>query len=63
MDAWTSLGASRLLLLTDVKGVLDKAGVLLTKLSPDRVTALMDDGTISGGMIPKASSSPPLFSL
>jgi acetylglutamate kinase len=48
-----ALGASRLLLLTDVAGVLDKAGGLLTDLDPARVAALHADGTVSGGMIPK----------
>ncbi len=48
-----ALGASRLLLLTDVAGVLDKSGNLLTDLDPAAVAALQADGTISGGMIPK----------
>jgi acetylglutamate kinase len=48
-----ALGASRLFLLTDVAGVLDKAGQLLTDLDPAAVKALQSDGTISGGMIPK----------
>ena len=47
------LGASRLFLLTDVAGVLDKNGQLLTDLDPAAVKALQQDGTISGGMIPK----------
>ena len=46
-------GAKRLLLLTDVRGVLDKQGNLMTGLSVERARALMADGTISGGMIPK----------
>ncbi len=49
----SALGASRLFLLTDVAGVLDKNGKLLTDLDPKAVTALQADGTISGGMIPK----------
>jgi acetylglutamate kinase len=48
-----ALGAARLLLLTDVAGVLDKAGQLLTDLDPAAVAKLQADGTISGGMIPK----------
>jgi acetylglutamate kinase len=48
-----ALGATRLLLLTDVAGVLDKSGTLLTDLDPAAVAALQADGTISGGMIPK----------
>ncbi len=48
-----ALGASRLFLLTDVDGVLDKQGNLLTDLDPAAVKELQDNGTISGGMIPK----------
>ena len=48
-----ALGAARLFLLTDVTGVLDKQGTLLTDLDPARIAALKADGTISGGMIPK----------
>lgn len=48
-----AMGAARLFLLTDVPGVLSKAGELLTDLTPARVDALVADGTISGGMIPK----------
>ena len=49
----SALGASRLFLLTDVAGVLDKNGTLLTDLDPKAIAALQADGTISGGMIPK----------
>ena len=49
----SALGAARLLLLTDVSGVLDKQGALLTDLDPAAVDGLKADGTISGGMIPK----------
>lgn len=48
-----ALGAARLFLLTDVAGVLDKDKTLLTDLRPADVAALREDGTISGGMIPK----------
>ena len=48
-----ALGAARLFLLTDVAGVLDKNGALLTDLAPADIGALKADGTISGGMIPK----------
>src|SRR5690606_29687516 len=48
-----ALGAARLFLLTDVTGVLDKNGNLLTDLTPADIARLRDDGTISGGMIPK----------
>ncbi len=48
-----ALGAARLFLLTDVAGVLDKSGALLTDLNPAKIAELKADGTISGGMIPK----------
>ncbi|RKF22594.1 acetylglutamate kinase [Altericroceibacterium spongiae] len=48
-----ALGAARLFLLTDVPGVLDKQKQLLTDLTPADIAALKQDGTISGGMIPK----------
>jgi len=48
-----ALGAKRLFLLTDVAGVLDKEGQLLTDLTPADIARLKADGTISGGMIPK----------
>jgi acetylglutamate kinase len=48
-----ALGAARLFLLTDVPGVLDKQGELLTDLDPAKILGLQADGTISGGMIPK----------
>ncbi len=48
-----AVGAARLFLLTDVPGVLDKQGGLLTDLTPDDVAGLIADGTIHGGMIPK----------
>ena len=48
-----ALGAARLFLLTDVAGVLDKDGAMITDLDPDKIAALREDGTISGGMIPK----------
>ena len=48
-----ALGAKRLFLLTDVAGVLDKSGSLLTNLDAARIADLRADGTISGGMIPK----------
>jgi len=48
-----ALPAKRLLLLTDVPGVLDKSGALIEELTVAEARALMTDGTISGGMIPK----------
>jgi acetylglutamate kinase len=47
------LKAEKLLLLTDITGILDKAGNLLTGLSIKDVDKLVADGTITGGMIPK----------
>lgn len=49
----SALGAARLFLLTDVAGVLDKQGVLQTDLRPADIARMKEDGTISGGMIPK----------
>ncbi|WP_252346159.1 MULTISPECIES: acetylglutamate kinase [unclassified Paludibacterium] len=52
-----SLQAEKLMLLTNTPGVLDKQGALLTTLSGARIQALMADGTLYGGMIPKVSSA------
>ncbi len=51
-----ALKAKRLLLLTDVMGVLDADGNLLSELTPEEVERLIADGVISGGMIPKVRS-------
>ena len=51
------LQAEKLLMLTNIPGVLDKAGALLPELTPRQIDALVDDGTISGGMIPKISGA------
>jgi acetylglutamate kinase len=48
-----ALGAARLLLLTDVAGVLDADKQLVARMTAARARALIADGTISGGMIPK----------
>jgi acetylglutamate kinase len=48
-----AVGASRLLLLTDVVGVLNKDKELISDLTVEQVLALQADGTITGGMIPK----------
>lgn len=47
------LQAEKLMLLTNVAGLLDANGEVLTGLSSERVNALIKDGTISGGMLPK----------
>ena len=51
-----ALGAKRLIMLTDVSGVLDKNGKLILEMSADEVRTAMADGTISGGMIPKVET-------
>jgi acetylglutamate kinase len=51
-----ALHAKRLLLLTDVPGVLDKSKSLIKELSVDDARRLIADGTISGGMIPKVET-------
>lgn len=51
-----SLGAKRLLFLTDVPGVLDKDGTLIPELSVREAKDLIANGTISGGMIPKVET-------
>ena len=51
-----ALKAKRLLLLTDVPGVLDKSKTLIKELSADDARRLIADGTISGGMIPKVET-------
>lgn len=48
------LGASKLILVTDTPGILDGAGEPVQRTSPDGVQALIDNGVISGGMLPKA---------
>ncbi|MBN4836233.1 acetylglutamate kinase, partial [Enterobacter hormaechei] len=53
----TVLQAEKLLMLTNIRGVLDKQGQLLPELTPRRVDELVADGTISGGMIPKIAGA------
>ena len=48
-----AVGAKRLLMLTDVAGVMDDAGQLITDITLSEAKGLIEDGTISGGMIPK----------
>jgi acetylglutamate kinase len=48
-----AMSAARLVLLTDVEGVLDREGRLISRLTVTEARALIADGTISGGMIPK----------
>jgi acetylglutamate kinase len=51
------LGAEKLVLLTNTPGVLDKAGKLLTGITPKDIDAMVADGTLSGGMLPKIGSA------
>ena len=51
-----ALHATRLLFLTDVPGVLDRNGQRIVELTRAEAKALIDDGTISGGMIPKVET-------
>jgi acetylglutamate kinase len=53
----TVLKAEKLLMLTNISGVLNKAGELLTDLTARRIDELFADGTISGGMLPKISGA------
>ncbi|OEU44698.1 MAG: acetylglutamate kinase [Desulfobacterales bacterium S7086C20] len=48
-----SLKAIKLILLTDVEGVMDKSGSLISSITVEEMEALLEGGTISGGMIPK----------
>ena len=52
-----ALQAERLMLLTDVQGVKNTAGEVLTQLTAKDVEALIADGTIAGGMIPKVQTA------
>lgn len=52
-----AMAAERLMLLTDVEGVLDRDGKLLSRLTVSEARALIADGTISGGMIPKVETA------
>ena len=51
-----TLKAEKLILMTNTPGVLDKSGKLLTGLTESKIKALVADGTISGGMLPKLAS-------
>jgi acetylglutamate kinase len=48
-----ALGARRLMLLTDVDGVLDQSGQLISSIDAPSIRQMIDDGQITGGMIPK----------
>ena len=51
------LHAEKLVMMTNIPGVMDKSGTLLTDLTAREIDALFADGTISGGMLPKISSA------
>ncbi len=53
----TVLQAEKLLMLTNIPGVLDKQGQLLTELTMRRIDELVADGTITGGMLPKIAGA------
>lgn len=52
-----ALKADRLLLLTDVSGVKDETGAVVTELSPAQVREMTEKGVIAGGMIPKTETA------
>jgi acetylglutamate kinase len=52
-----ALKADRLLLLTDVAGVKNKDGEVLTAITADQIREMTADGTIAGGMIPKTETA------
>ena len=52
-----ALNADRLLLLTDVSGVKDADGNVVTAMTPENVSEMIADGTIAGGMIPKTETA------
>ena len=51
------LKAEKLVLLTNTPGVLDKQGALVTDVTPKQIDAMVDDGTLYGGMLPKIGSA------
>ena len=51
-----AVGATRLLMLTDVAGVLDESGEVITELTVSMAKKMIQDGTINGGMIPKVET-------
>ena len=51
-----ALRAAKLIMMTDVGGLLDQSGTLVPRLNPDEARAMLMDGTIDGGMIPKVET-------
>ncbi|MDR2787166.1 MAG: acetylglutamate kinase [Candidatus Accumulibacter sp.] len=52
-----TLKAEKLVLLTNTPGVLDKAGQVITDVTPKQIDAMLEDGTLHGGMLPKIGSA------
>jgi acetylglutamate kinase len=52
-----ALGARKLILLTDVEGIKDKSDTLITEIRAHDVADKIDDGTVTGGMIPKVKAA------
>jgi acetylglutamate kinase len=52
-----ALGAEKLLLMTDVPGILDTEGELISSMGRDAAQEMIGDGTIAGGMIPKVEAA------
>ncbi|MBN3860193.1 acetylglutamate kinase [Neisseriaceae bacterium PsAf] len=53
----SALHATKLIMMTNTPGVLDKNGNLLTDLTPNKISTLIEDGTLYGGMLPKINSA------
>ncbi len=51
------LGASKLILMTDVRGVLNRKGELISEVNTKKINKMIKSGDLSGGMIPKVKSS------
>jgi acetylglutamate kinase len=52
----SSLKAEKLILLTDVPGIMDKKGKIISTLKKQRIKKLIEDGTVTGGMLPKVQA-------
>ena len=52
-----ALNAEKLIFLTDVEGICNQEGNLLSELTPERINSLIDSGVISGGMLPKVKAA------
>ena len=52
-----ALQAEKLMMLTNISGVMDKSGQLMTDLTAEQIDAFFADGTLSGGMLPKISGA------